>query len=614
VSSGRITEFPTASLLAEQRSQRYSGRGSLGLVLGVGKLLSISAGHTLAVKKRMELSGVAGLRVIVIALICAVSGVAAASARGASTGTLQVVVMGAPGAKVLVSRESGNRLIRVRVLRAGQRGARFVGLRPGRYGIQARARNRVVAIAFTEVRSGVKRVRLRLMRGVPDRVRAASGQFTPGTALVLMATDRVGVRYTLTLPADALTRPVRVTLTPLRAPVAPGRPRGNGVDIAPSGLRLGRPAQLAIQGPPGSAFLTTYNPRQGTFDPVPDDPASGHVADLTHFSWYATTDWDDADAAQAKWISLTYSLQVAAEYVADYARDHEIKDPDNLPADLRQVFESLRPQVARLARQLAGEACAAGEPDRTSMALAITAVKAATLFLAIPESEAESLLKRAGQQCYTAFLMSGTRRCARGALNGDGPGRAAGRADVLFAARLARTFSVGDETQVIDELFGCMGFRTSDTADPSETPSSPKPLILAVACDDVLQGATFRGLAKVYGEHEEDFPFSFTFSSGAEVSIASRDYDLGNGYTSHYSWSVTLPAGLAGNGTRHLQRTVTDQNGSTVESDSQDLHGFSILIGTTPGGGDIPSCNPGPILIYNPYAGPGPGFSDQLPA
>lgn len=138
---------------------------------------------------------------------------------------------------------------------------------------------------------------------VPDEARASSAEISRGGGS-LTATAADGTRFTLSVPEGALLSPEVITMTPLASiagfPLSGGL--AGGVQLAPEGLRLLRPATLRIEpsAPVGDDERTAFAYRGSgeEFHLHPSKSDGGAVAlDLIHFSGYGVGSSTPAERA-----------------------------------------------------------------------------------------------------------------------------------------------------------------------------------------------------------------------------------------------------------------------------------------------------------------------------
>jgi len=183
----------------------------------------------------------------------------------------------------------------------------------------------------------------------------------------LEATAADGTRYALTIPADALLEHVAVTMTPV-VDVAGSPVSGAatlGVQLAPEGLRLFRPATLTVQPPGGAeveAMAFAYRGDGSGFHgyPLAPDPSSLSLG-LLHFSGYVvvlgpalemSTPYEEL--APADWEGeIEHALQELLRAEREAQLRGEPGDPDFaekleflLRTYFEKVIEPLLPQIA----------------------------------------------------------------------------------------------------------------------------------------------------------------------------------------------------------------------------------------------------------------------------
>lgn len=207
-----------------------------------------------------------------------------------------------------------------------------------------------------------------------DDARAVSADFSVegGT---LTATDVDGVRYTLTVPANALTLPARITMTPLASVKGlPFGERSYGVQLGPDGHQFLNYVTLAVKPPAGmnwplgQQIPVTLNGAQNQLSLAALDTATPTFK-LLHFSSYVVLlsekGFDASLSDVRKRIGGSEEQRLnsaAAEIVANerqrILRGQPPSDVWSQLAPLRKEFidSVLKPRIAA-----AGSSCAAGQ-------------------------------------------------------------------------------------------------------------------------------------------------------------------------------------------------------------------------------------------------------------
>jgi hypothetical protein len=150
----------------------------------------------------------------------------------------------------------------------------------------------------------------------PEASQAASKVISSAAGGTVRATADDGTKYTLEMPAGALSSDEKITMTPVSA--VAGSPLGDlvaGVEITPHGLQLSQPATLRIA--PASPVRLR---RQAGFDAAtggedfslyPINPGTGVVMQLNHFS---TVGIANATNAQVKTALADMPVRTQAQY------------------------------------------------------------------------------------------------------------------------------------------------------------------------------------------------------------------------------------------------------------------------------------------------------------
>lgn len=186
---------------------------------------------------------------------------------------------------------------------------------------------------------------------VREEARAVTAEIGPegGT---LGATGAGGSRFTLDIPADAVSEPTAITMTPVsridRIPFSGGLIAG--VELEPQGLRLLVPATLTIQpASPAAAERTltyAYLGRGEDFILYPRTRGASSLAlPVFHFSGYGAGEGSPAEAAQQASQETAGPL---APYVQEIALD---SSGDQFEAIVRRAFEERIKPALRAAKQ-----------------------------------------------------------------------------------------------------------------------------------------------------------------------------------------------------------------------------------------------------------------------
>jgi hypothetical protein len=182
---------------------------------------------------------------------------------------------------------------------------------------------------------------------------------TDGGRLDAIASD--GVLYSLLVPAGALERATRITMTPLRGvgglPFAGGLV--GGVQLGPDGLELARPASLIISGErirtaPGQVAFGYHGAGRGLhlepfFRRLPAeaqgegfDPSRQVVLPVMHFSGAGVAPATTLEAARQLRYGAMEARDRLAQQTADVIakeRDRQLQGQGEDPADLSRLLE-----------------------------------------------------------------------------------------------------------------------------------------------------------------------------------------------------------------------------------------------------------------------------------
>jgi hypothetical protein len=224
--------------------------------------------------------------------------------------------------------------------------------------------------------------------GAPSLDTARSVKATIGSGGgKLSLTDAAGVKVELTVPMDALSKPVELTMTPLvTRPMAPSVGLQAGVRFEPQGLRFVVPARLTLEFP-SSVTLTQSDrivletspltvlrlPGAPTLNGQPFGPATDRanrklVAHINHFTTMTGAEWDASEEDFREWANA--AIVDADNGTLDIDTLRSLLD---LQADAQALGTCVDPACAMLAnltdsvsasmQTVADAACAAGHAD-----------------------------------------------------------------------------------------------------------------------------------------------------------------------------------------------------------------------------------------------------------
>lgn len=149
-----------------------------------------------------------------------------------------------------------------------------------------------------------------------DVNRKKTVHFVPGTEASIELTDAKGFKWTLSLPAYALTIPMDISLSPVTKATlkdAKKNPILSGIQFEPDGLVFSNPATLTVTSKQKKPIRLLTSHQDGTSVqpaiPVNDDPSAVYV---THFSADFAKDFSDPGEAR---ISYENALKLAKDYL-----------------------------------------------------------------------------------------------------------------------------------------------------------------------------------------------------------------------------------------------------------------------------------------------------------
>ncbi len=209
-----------------------------------------------------------------------------------------------------------------------------------------------------------------------DTARAVSADF-PVEGGTLTATDADGVRYTLTVPANALTLPVRITMTPLASVKGlPFGERSYGVQLGPDGQQFLNFVTLSVKPPTGMSWpldqqipVTLDGAKNQLSLAALDTALETPTFKLLHFSSYVVLlsekgfDASVSDVRKRIGGSEERRLNSAAAEVLANERQRQMRGepPSDVWSELAPLRKEFIDTVLKPRIAAAGSSCAAGK-------------------------------------------------------------------------------------------------------------------------------------------------------------------------------------------------------------------------------------------------------------
>jgi hypothetical protein len=461
--------------------------------------------------------------------------------------------------------------------------------------VNVTARNGIGGFRYLKIGRRNARVKLTLKRPRLDRKRSVSAVFQPGQVFLLSAKDRRNVTYTLVLPGNALAKPSKITMTPLRSAVTTGRASGAGIELGPSGLKLANPGLLVLSGERGgNHLLLTYSPRTGAFNPlVSSFPGQGpRRFTIQHFSTYGSSDLSGfAASAASAFAAQSGEKNDAMEWIGEQAAaaGQSIEDfldglDPSAKNELILAWHARFGDLDKFARKNADKACLTR--DKSTLALALFAIAVAHGFDAISKDESATLRNQLIVRCANAFTNFGNEDCRQAEASQNGPDRQYARDEYLrFAKFLLSSIGVTSST-VEAAIRQCTGYSVhAHFRTEGDDPSTIGHYVVTFdadpfTCADVYKGQPWTGTATWVFDYEnggrngDSRPMAFSFNGSQDFDWHPREA-RGDGGTRLFEGTASPPSEIS------FRYESRDPDGSASEGPLE-AKGF-IVPGVDPG-------------------------------